>query len=389
MLATNSVEMFPAETAQSMFDFRAEEVVGRIAPRPLLLIHAANDSVTPTEQSIEMFKRAGQPAELHLFSGARPFSVQREFVAGLERDAQLARRLFPGRRMNKVVVGAGESLAASSATRSSRKERERGDATIVADGLVWANLRGVDGHGVSRLPSYLKMIERGEHRRQGAAAAIAGPRRDVRARRRSRFRSCRDDAGGRDRRRAGANRRCLFRPGARHHPHRRYRPLCAMDGATRLRRDDHGGGSGLRRLSRRARRQPGNESDRDRGAERRSADRARHGDQHDLQRHDHAGPRRRRGIAAERRADGTRRAHHRSGQGRNSAAARRRQGLGSRPDVRDAGERARGRADPGAGARPRKTPDVSTRTSRYSPSTSRRSGRLRISPTMPMRSRRS
>ena len=73
MLAPNSVEMFPAETAQSMFDFRAEEVVGKIAPRPLLLIHAANDSVTPTEQSIEMFKRAGQPAELHLFSGLDHF----------------------------------------------------------------------------------------------------------------------------------------------------------------------------------------------------------------------------------------------------------------------------------------------------------------------------
>ncbi len=73
MLAPNSVEMFPAETAQSMFDFRAEEVVGKIAPRPLLLIHAANDSVTPTEQSIELFKRANQPAELHLFSGLDHF----------------------------------------------------------------------------------------------------------------------------------------------------------------------------------------------------------------------------------------------------------------------------------------------------------------------------
>jgi pimeloyl-ACP methyl ester carboxylesterase len=73
MLAPNSVETFPAETAQSMFDFRAEEVVGNIAPRPLLLIHAAKDSVTPTEQSIEMFKRAGQPAELHLFAGLDHF----------------------------------------------------------------------------------------------------------------------------------------------------------------------------------------------------------------------------------------------------------------------------------------------------------------------------
>ncbi len=73
MLAPGSVEMFPAETARSMYDFRAEEVVGKIAPRPLLLIHAAKDSVTPTEQSIEMFRRAGQPAELHLFSGLDHF----------------------------------------------------------------------------------------------------------------------------------------------------------------------------------------------------------------------------------------------------------------------------------------------------------------------------
>lgn len=36
------------------------------------------------------------------------------------------------------------------------------DAATVAEVLVWANLRGVDGHGVSRLPFYLKMVERGE-----------------------------------------------------------------------------------------------------------------------------------------------------------------------------------------------------------------------------------
>ncbi len=73
MLAPGSIEMFPAETAQSMFDFRADDVVGKIAPRPLLLLHSANDSVTPTEQSVEMFKRAGQPAELHLLSGLDHF----------------------------------------------------------------------------------------------------------------------------------------------------------------------------------------------------------------------------------------------------------------------------------------------------------------------------
>ena len=65
-MSPGGVMEFPAETAQSMFDFRANDVVGAIAPRPLLLLHSAQDSVTPTEQSIEMFKHAGRPTDLHL-----------------------------------------------------------------------------------------------------------------------------------------------------------------------------------------------------------------------------------------------------------------------------------------------------------------------------------
>jgi uncharacterized protein len=72
-VVAGSVQMFPAETAQSMFDFRAEDVVGSITPRPLLLLHSATDSVTPTEQSIAMFSRAGQPTELHLFADTDHF----------------------------------------------------------------------------------------------------------------------------------------------------------------------------------------------------------------------------------------------------------------------------------------------------------------------------
>jgi uncharacterized protein len=67
-VVARSIEMFPAETAQSMYDFRAEDVVGKIAPRPLLLLHSAPDSVTPTEQSVALFEKAGQPTELHLFA---------------------------------------------------------------------------------------------------------------------------------------------------------------------------------------------------------------------------------------------------------------------------------------------------------------------------------
>ena len=68
-IAPGSIMEFPFEVVESMVGFRANDVVGRIAPRPLLLMHPANDSVTPTEQSIELFQRAGQPTDLFLASG--------------------------------------------------------------------------------------------------------------------------------------------------------------------------------------------------------------------------------------------------------------------------------------------------------------------------------
>lgn len=64
---------FPFEVVESMFNFRAIDVVGNIAPRPLMLLHPANDSVTPTEQSVDMFNAAKQPADLFLVSNVDHF----------------------------------------------------------------------------------------------------------------------------------------------------------------------------------------------------------------------------------------------------------------------------------------------------------------------------
>lgn len=101
MFPPGSIEVFPAETAQSMFDFRADDVVGKIAPRPLLLLHSASDSVTPTDQSIELFRRAGQPAELHLLSGLDHFmfSENSTRVWSIMRD--WLERYFPVRAREK------------------------------------------------------------------------------------------------------------------------------------------------------------------------------------------------------------------------------------------------------------------------------------------------
>jgi pimeloyl-ACP methyl ester carboxylesterase len=59
---------FPFEVMESLYRFRPNDVVSRIAPRPLLILHSSMDSVVPTEQSIDIFKHAKMPADLHLVS---------------------------------------------------------------------------------------------------------------------------------------------------------------------------------------------------------------------------------------------------------------------------------------------------------------------------------
>jgi len=87
-LAAGSILEFPFEVVESMLAFRANDVVGKIAPRPLLLIHPANDTVTPTEQSVDLFLNAGQPTDLHLVAGTDHFifNENNKLVVNLVRD---------------------------------------------------------------------------------------------------------------------------------------------------------------------------------------------------------------------------------------------------------------------------------------------------------------
>ena len=77
----------PVETAVSMYNFRAEDVVADIAPRPLLLFHTAGDVVTPMEQSISLFQKAGTNAELMIPTGVSHFPLSPE-------DAEHTKRLI-------------------------------------------------------------------------------------------------------------------------------------------------------------------------------------------------------------------------------------------------------------------------------------------------------
>jgi pimeloyl-ACP methyl ester carboxylesterase len=87
-LSPGSIMEFPYDVVESMVEFRANDVVGKIAPRPLLLLHPSVDSVTPTEQSIELFKRAGQPTDLHLVAKVDHFMLSEgnDLVIGLVKN---------------------------------------------------------------------------------------------------------------------------------------------------------------------------------------------------------------------------------------------------------------------------------------------------------------
>lgn len=94
-LAANSIMEFPFEVVESMYAFRANDVVGKIAPRPLLLLHAARDSVTPTEQSIELFRHAGQPTDLHLVADADHFMLAESNTLAIDLVRHWLAKHFP------------------------------------------------------------------------------------------------------------------------------------------------------------------------------------------------------------------------------------------------------------------------------------------------------
>jgi LDH2 family malate/lactate/ureidoglycolate dehydrogenase len=64
-------------------------------------------------------------------------------------------------RVTRVIVKA-EALRRFTTDVFARAGMAEAHAALVADALVWANLRGVDSHGVSRIPGYVEWIRRGD-----------------------------------------------------------------------------------------------------------------------------------------------------------------------------------------------------------------------------------
>jgi uncharacterized protein len=58
------------ESAEQLLCFRPEKQIGRIAPRPVLLVHGDRNDLHPSGEAAELYRRAGEPKALVLLEGA-------------------------------------------------------------------------------------------------------------------------------------------------------------------------------------------------------------------------------------------------------------------------------------------------------------------------------
>lgn len=65
----------PLETARAVIDFRPDEVVHKISPRPILFIVAGNDGLCLNELTRELYDRAGEPKEWVVLEGLEHYET--------------------------------------------------------------------------------------------------------------------------------------------------------------------------------------------------------------------------------------------------------------------------------------------------------------------------
>ena len=94
-LDITSLMEFHVETAIGIFDFRPEDMVGKISPRPLLLLHPTNDSVTPVSETLELFRRAGTNTDVHLLADVDHFLFSEDNIRVTHVIADWLDKFFP------------------------------------------------------------------------------------------------------------------------------------------------------------------------------------------------------------------------------------------------------------------------------------------------------
>ncbi|MDE0232426.1 MAG: alpha/beta fold hydrolase [bacterium] len=71
--------LLPLSVAEEIISYQPIEVVGRIAPRPLLIVAVENDSVTPTDHAQALYDRAGAPKKLIIQRQTTHYAAYRRY----------------------------------------------------------------------------------------------------------------------------------------------------------------------------------------------------------------------------------------------------------------------------------------------------------------------
>ncbi len=72
-------QQMPLQCAEALLEYSPEDVVHRIAPRATLFIAVENDAVTPEEQSVRLYERAGEPKKLVLYKQTTHYGIYNDY----------------------------------------------------------------------------------------------------------------------------------------------------------------------------------------------------------------------------------------------------------------------------------------------------------------------
>ncbi|HEU4342118.1 MAG TPA: alpha/beta hydrolase [Candidatus Binatia bacterium] len=78
-------DAMPLQCAEAILEYSPEAVVHKISPRGVLFIAVENDAVTPEEQSIRLYEKAGEPKKLVLYRQTTHYGIYNDYfddVAG-------------------------------------------------------------------------------------------------------------------------------------------------------------------------------------------------------------------------------------------------------------------------------------------------------------------
>jgi len=99
--------------ANASYGFRSQDLMGSIAPLPLVMIQSTSDSASPTKVGKQLFAAAREPKQLvlinasnHRFSGARD-----EFYAALSNAVSWMKGIHPGSTISQIEVMKHETQA--------------------------------------------------------------------------------------------------------------------------------------------------------------------------------------------------------------------------------------------------------------------------------------